>query len=193
MINHVRSTWGWESGAIDHLCCVIAVHLMRKSGKTRGGDSSLSPWAAVNQFQIHAFGWRSYLEQFSMIQKELILPCQMLLFVKSKQILYSIIIKQAVTKTLCNTALMEHIRSKWNHISVCKFLRQLFIFLLLGIAEDLFKSCIIVWLLVFLAKLDKFFVYCHVPRAQQKLDEDNVIKTNRNKGPNYEKKKTSCN
>lgn len=36
----------------------------------------------------------------------------MLLFVKSKQILYSIIIKQAVTKTLCNTALMEHIRSK---------------------------------------------------------------------------------
>lgn len=42
MINHVRSTRGWESSAIDHLCYVIAAHLMRKSRQTRGGDSRLS-------------------------------------------------------------------------------------------------------------------------------------------------------
>lgn len=59
MMNHVRSTQGWESDAIDHLHSARTVHLMRKSVWSRDGDSSMSLWVAVNPFQIQAFGKQS--------------------------------------------------------------------------------------------------------------------------------------
>lgn len=49
--------------------CHTAAHVMRTFGKTWGGDSSLSPWVALNLFHIQAFSRHSYSGQFSMIQQ----------------------------------------------------------------------------------------------------------------------------